>query len=163
MARGSIQEKNGRKYIVYDAGYRWDENKKKSVRRQKWERVPYKTNKTGLSVPPSKQDAHKLLNKRLREIDRGEFIEPSHELFSDFVEVWREKYAEAQVENSTLQRYDSYFRVHLKPKLGHHQLGKIKVEDIQEFKAALTSDGLSPSYIKVQLALVRGIFKSCGW
>lgn len=56
-------------------------------------------------------------------------------------EVYREfikKYAQFDREQSTIKRYDSIFRNHLKPKWGNRKIGTIRAEEISEYLFAMS-------------------------
>ena len=114
--------------------------------KQRWETV---------RPPRTRERAEKLLAERLSQVHRGEFIEPKKITFSDFKDIWMEKYAEPQVRSSTLARYRVHFRKHIIPFFGDLRLAQVGVEDVQGFKAELIGKGLAPGYVKHHLALIR--------
>ena len=153
--RGSIQKRpvkgtNGKPiewyYIVYDTGDQWDDTTGERKRKQKWEKIP---------TPNTRKHAEQLLAKRLSEIHRGEFIEPSRMTFRDFSDRWIGSYARGQVRPGTLQDYLSYFKHHIHPYFGDRTLADISVEDVQGFKSAKLAAGLSPQTVKHFLRLLR--------
>ena len=154
--RGSIVKRPGKSngnskpveqyHIVYDLGPRWDEAKGKQRRQQKWEKVP---------APNTRKHAEKLLAKRLDEVHRGEFVEPSQILFRQFADRWVNSYAKGQVRPGTLADYLSLFKNHLFRCFGDRPLSEISVEEIQGFKSAKLAAGLSPQTVKHLLRLMR--------
>ena len=129
--RGSIQKRarkgpNGKPicvyYIVFDAGSRWDDASGERKRNQKWVKVP---------PPNTRKHAEQLLAKRLAEVHRGEFVEPSQMSFREFADRWVQKYAQGEVRPGTLADYLSQFKNHLFPQFGDMPLSEIAVEDVQ--------------------------------
>jgi len=133
-------------FVVYDLGLKWDEKKEQYVRRQKWEKVP---------PPNTRNHAEKLLAERLAQLHRGEFVEPSRMLFSEFTGKWLEKYAQGQVKPGTVEDYKGYFANHLLPAFGNKPISQITVEDVQGFKAAKLAEGYSPQTVKHLLRVLR--------
>jgi integrase len=156
MATGSIRTrklkstKNGRpevRYAIrYDIGVRWNESLGTNKRIQRAETVP---------PPHTRKHAEKLLAKRLSQINKGEFIEPSKMFFRDFTEHWVNNYARGQVKPGTLADYGGYFKNHLLPAFGEMPLAHIGVEDIQGFKSAKLDAGYKPQTVKHLLRLLR--------
>ena len=154
--RGSIVKRPGKSngnskpveqyHIVYDLGPRWDEAKGRQRRQQKWEKVP---------APNTLKHAQKLLAKRLNEVHRGEFVEPSQILFRQFADRWVNNYAKGQVRPGTLADYLSLFKNHLFPYFGDRPLADITVENVQGFKSAKLAAGLSQQTVKHLLRLLR--------
>ena len=156
MASGSIRArklksmKNGRpelRYTIrYDVGVRWSESTGAYKRIQRAETIP---------PPHTRKHAEKLLNERLSELNKDEFVEPSKMFFRDFVEHWVENYALGQVKPGTLEDYGGYFKNHLLPAFGEMPLARIGVEDVQGFKSAKLAAGYKPQTVKHLLRLLR--------
>jgi integrase len=147
MPRGYIGKKpSGRYYIKYDIGVVWDEERERHRRKQKEEVV---------SEPNTRKHAEKLLTKRLGEIDRGEFIEPSNMLFRDFAKKWLETYAKGQVKPGTAEDYKGYMANHLNPAFGEKPVSRITVEDVQRFRAKKLAEEYAPQTVKHLLRLLR--------
>jgi len=151
---GTITEKRGQMFIVYDIGREWVAEKGKFVRKQKWEKVQPKVDKKGNEYN-SRRDAQKLLNKRLAELAEGSYIEPAKVTFEAFKDTWVEKYARAEVRPTTMDQYQSLYSLHIIPYLGDITLPKITIEHVQGFKSHLTQKGLGEQQIKHCLRLVR--------
>ncbi|MFT5365658.1 MAG: hypothetical protein ACI8V2_000598 [Candidatus Latescibacterota bacterium] len=138
----------------------WDEKKKAYVRKQKWEKVPWKKRESQVNgdikwVAPNKTDAEKLLAERLSQLNKGEFVEPSNKTFREFKGTWLEKYANGEVRPTTLDQYTSLYKNHIISYLGDKKLSQIGVEDIQGFKSKLQEKGLGGQMVKHNLRLVR--------
>lgn len=145
--KGSIQKRSNGYAIRYDIGMVWDEEKNEYVRKQKWEKVPWKKRKSQTSgdvkwVAPNKTDAEKRLAERLAQLNSGEYIEPTDLTFAQFKDEWMEKYAEVgEIRDSTLTLYRGLFKKHIIPVFGGKPLASIVTRDIQGFKAKLLKEG----------------------
>ena len=147
--KGKIKGKQAYQYYaVYDTGLVWDEEKGAYKRQQKWKRPERNT----------KEAAEELLTDKIREVQRGEYVELTKMTYRDFKDIWVEKYAQGQVRPSTMSMYDGLFNKHLLPILGDRPLSGIGVEDLQELKSKKLAEGLSPQTVKHMLRLVRQMF-----
>ena len=158
--KGSILKRSGGFTIVYEIGMVWNEKQNEYVRKQKWEKVPWKKRESQVNgdikwVPPNKTDAERLLAERLSQLNKGEFVEPSNKTFREFKDNWLEKYANGEVRPTTLDQYKSLYKNHIMPYLGDKKLSQIGVEDIQGFKSKLQEKGLGGQMVKHNLRLVR--------
>jgi integrase len=151
---GSITEKRGQMFVVYDIGREWDVDKGKFVRKQKWEKVDPRNDRNG-NPYNSRRDAQKLLSKRLAELAEDTYIDPAKITFEAFKDTWVEKYAQAEVRPNTMDQYEFLFKLHIIPYLGDTTLPKITTEHIQGFKSHLQQKGLGPQQVKHGLRLVR--------
>jgi integrase len=151
---GIVTEPDGRLFIVYETAPTWKEKKQQFVRKQKWERVLPRYDDKGRAYY-SREDAKKLRADRISQMARGEFVEPSKMTFEQFKDIWLKKYATAEVRPTTLDQYESLFKLHLTPYLGALTLAQMTVEHIQGFKAALQKKNLGPQQVKHALRLTR--------
>jgi len=151
---------NGKPESLYYAVYTVD-------KKQKWEKArPSDPEK----LAATREDAEKLLARRLNEIHSGEFIQRKQISFTEFSDIWMEKYAVGggEIRPSTLATYRGFFRNQLLPAFGDKDLGSISVEDAQGFKAEMLKRGkkvkkngrlqempLSPQTVKHLLRLLR--------
>jgi len=131
--KGSIVKRGNSWTIIYDIGR--DANGK---RLQKWQ-----------AIKGTKKDAERELNKVLHDINSGSYIEPSKMAFSTYLDRWIKDYAKSNVTPKTLERYEGIIKKHLKPKLGHHPLSKLKPLHIQSFY----TDCLESGNLKNQMGL----------
>ncbi|MCU1691011.1 MAG: Integrase [Frankiales bacterium] len=65
---------------------------------------------------------------------------------SEWLDLWM-VIAAGRVRPKTLQGYESYIRVNLRPSLGHHRLDRLQPEHLEAFYAALRAKGLSGSTV----------------
>lgn len=100
--------------------------------RQKWE-----------TVGTDKEQAVKLLRKRLSNMDFGRFVEPKKLIFAEFADKWLAS-LDGEVANddlcpSTRATYRSVVDEHLRPYFGQRPLQKITRLDVKEFLATKKS------------------------
>ena len=101
--------------------------------KQKWEKV--RSGEPEKRKHAIKEDAQKILTKRLSEINAGEYLELKRATFAEFKDKWMTLYAEGHIRHSSLATFKGFFENHLIPAFGHKQLTAIGVEDIEDFKA----------------------------
>lgn len=115
--RGSIHKKGDTYYVVFDHGRDPITNKRK----QKW-----------LKAGTTKKEAEKRFAELAKEINSGEYVEPSNMLLGEYMEKWLEQYALNNVRKSTYESYVWAVRQHIIPALGSIPLEKLKPLHIQE-------------------------------
>ncbi|MCW2607896.1 MAG: site-specific integrase [Frankiales bacterium] len=89
--------------------------------------------------------------QKVRELEKARDIgappTPGQRLtVSDWLDLWL-VIAAGRVRPKTLQGYEGYIRVNLKPHLGHHRLDRLQPEHLEAFYAALRAKGLSGSTV----------------
>ncbi len=129
--RGSIVKRYGRYAVVY----RTPEGK------QKWE--------GGFET---KAQAQTRLNELLRDIGKGDYIEPKSMTFGKFAEEWIE--SRSSIRGSTLSAYASLIRQRIKPFFEKMRLTEIGYEQVQRFVNELAVE-LSPKTVHNALILLR--------
>lgn len=97
---GSLQEKNGKFYVVLNVYER-------GKRKRRWIA-------TGLTVKGNKRKAEQILRERLREYELKAGILRSDILFSDYVRHWL-TIARRKVDEVTFQGYEALAQVHVLP------------------------------------------------
>lgn len=98
---GSLQKKKGSKYYYAVIPYLDDEGNRK----QKWI-------KTGCA---KKVDAERFLIDLQHKIQHGTFINPSKILLTDFLGDWLDNIISSQVEQTTLEGYETCIMKHIIP------------------------------------------------
>lgn len=134
--RGHIAKKKNRYYIVVDIGTGYE-------RKQKW-----------LSGFDTKKQAEKELPKILNELNSGTYIEPSKQLYSEFIDAWI-KNKKSKLSANAFSNYEMNIRVHIKPALGRFKLPKLNSLAIDNFYTALEEKGLSSATIRKIHTIVR--------
>ncbi|TBL68192.1 tyrosine-type recombinase/integrase [Paenibacillus thalictri] len=101
------------------------------------------------------------------EIEAGSYIAPAKLTFSQFVELWKEKYADNQLERKTLYTYMVNLNTRILPAFGNLQLDQIKPLHIVDFLGLLGKDGsrkdkkagaLSSGTIQMNHRVLKNIF-----
>jgi len=95
----------------------------------------------------SKKEAEKALTALLNEVNEGTYIEPSKQLYSDYLNKWL-RGREHSLSVQTLKAYKSYIKTHIAPTLGYVKLSALNPLHIQKFVMELRSKGLSPATVK---------------
>lgn len=129
--RGSIVKRYGRYAVVY----RTPEGK------QKWE--------GGFET---KAQAQTRFNELLRDIGKGDYIEPKSMTFGKFAEEWID--SRSSIRRSTLSAYASLIRQRIKPFFEKMRLTEIGYEQVQRFVNELAVE-LSPKTVHNALILLR--------
>ncbi|MBZ5496655.1 MAG: site-specific integrase [Acidobacteriia bacterium] len=80
---------------------------------------------------------------------------PTVPTFEKYYEKFERTYLSASCRESTVDRYDQDFRLHLKPKLGAVPLNEIAREQIKELIADMMAKGLSRNSIRNTMATLR--------
>jgi integrase len=161
MAQGSIiwrcrecgncssacKHKGGRYAIAYPV-QKWDPEKGRVVKRQKWE-----------TVGPRKKEAEARLAAQLKSQHDGTYRELQDITFADFADKWMQEYVQGAVKRSTWQAYDSHIRVHFKPALGALALRAIHEDTIQGYIAGKLAAGAKPKSVKNHLVILKHMLK----
>ncbi len=90
-------------------------------------------------------DRKKAVQAKLRELEEKGFLVASSEELTvgQFLDRWLEHYIKPNREKKTYTSYEGAVRLHLKPKLGKHKLGKLTALHIQEMSNKLKGEGLT--------------------
>lgn len=101
------------------------------------------------------------------EVEAGHYIAPAKFTFSQFVELWKEKYADKQLERKTLYTYMVNLNTRILPAFGNLQLDQIKPLHIVDFLDSLGKEGsrkdnkagiLSSGTIQMNHRVLKNIF-----
>jgi len=107
------------------------------------------------TIHGNKKAAEKYLNKVLRELDTGEFSEPSKEPLSAYLERWLETAVRPRVRGKTFRSYQQVVRLYLIPLLGDIRIDKLTPLAIQAAYNKMTEQGLSPRTVRYAHAILR--------
>lgn len=125
--------KRGKSYtIVVSCGY--DTMGRQLTKSMTWKPSPGMTEK---QIEKEVQRQAVLFEERCR---TGAVLDGSIK-FADFVDVWREKYAEPQLKASTLARYNDLLE-RIIPALGHIRLDRLQPQHLLDFYENLREDGM---------------------
>jgi integrase len=76
----------------------------------------------------------------------------------DWLDHWLDNIAARRVRARTLESYRSTVRLHLRPGIGHHRLGRLQPEHLERLYGALADNGLSPaSILRVHRVISRAL------
>ncbi len=151
---GSLQEKNGKYYVVLNTR---DSNGK---RKPKWI-------STGLDVKGNKRVAEQILREKIKEYELRENLIHTNVLFSDYVLYWL-NLIENSVDTITHQGYKSVANAHIVPYFKNKgvKLADIKRNHIQEYIDIKSKSGrldgkggLSPKTMKTHRLIIQLVCK----
>ena len=102
----------------------------------------------------TRRDAEKELRRMLREIDTGDYVEPSTITVGALLEKWVQ-HMRSQVSPKTVERYEQLVSNNLLPVMGHRKLDQLRPHHIDTVYSKLLEDGrldgrggLSPQTVK---------------
>jgi integrase len=95
----------------------------------------------------TKREARQILQKLLRELDDGTFVEPSDLTLAEHLESWLADVVRHQVGARTHDRYKGIARKHLIPRLGAVRLSALRAAQVQSCYAEMLDAGLSPASV----------------
>ena len=127
--RGSVVKKGDRWYVKIEL----DPDPATGRRRQKWH-----------SGFPNKRAAERARVDLLSKLDRGEYVEPTHQTLGDFLGDWI-KAIEPTVRPSTFDSYSRNMRLHVIEHIGSVRLTKVDAGVLNGLYAALLASGRRPS------------------
>ncbi len=123
--RGSIVKKGGSYYVKVEL----EPDPATGRRRQKWH-SGYRT----------KREAERARVDLLSKLDRGEYVEPSHQSLGEFLEEWL-RAIEPTVRPSTFDSYLRNIRNHVSPHVGNVRVNKVDGGTLNRLYAYLLANG----------------------
>jgi integrase len=87
---------------------------------------------------------HKLKTefaRLLSSVADGNYVDPSRMTVSEFFDRWEHDWAETNVSAKTLERYNDLAKTHIRPRIGHVKLQKLRASHLAEFYSALLREG----------------------
>lgn len=121
-----------------------------------WEaRVSLEGGKRKSLYGKTRREAQDKLRAALRDIDAGLDLSAGRQTVGQFLDRWLEDVVKPTVRPKTHHSYAQLVRIHLKPALGHHQLGKLTPQHVQAMMSAKTAAGLSPRTVQYLRAVLR--------
>jgi integrase len=108
------------------------------------------------TVRGTRKDARRYLNKILREIDTGTFVELSDRPLADFIAEWLANVVRPRVRARTLADYTSLAKRHIAPALGQQKLGRLSPLEIQRLYTDLQERGLSARTVRYVHSVLHG-------
>lgn len=92
------------------------------------------------------KDAKRAMIAAQADYLKGEYVEPSKKSCGEYFQEWLA--TRRNLSEETIDLYDSYFRTHINPTIGHIPLSKITAHDIEVFLNTLYEKGLAASTVK---------------
>lgn len=132
MASGHVEKKGKNWYVVLEL-----ENED-GERRRRW--VSAKK-ELGLAKRPTKPQAEELLDKYLRDLHDGTYVEPTDITVKEYLLQWLEDYAKPNVKPTTYGIYKNMIKKHIIPALGDIELSRLRKSKIKGFLAEKQKDG----------------------
>ena len=81
--------------------------------------------------------------------------------FGDWMSLWLETYCKPNFRMGTVQSYEGFIRLYLRPKLGHIPLNKLTTNDIQQCYTWMKTDGRSAKREERGNGLSDNVLQSC--
>jgi integrase len=107
----------------------------------------------------TKKDAQRYLNGVLRQLDLGEFVEPTAITLNQFLDRWLEAALKPRVRAKTFFSYVDMLKRHVRPELGGRRLCDVSPLDVQSLYGKLLERGLSPRSVRYLHAILNSVFK----
>jgi integrase len=110
---------------------------------------------------PSETDAKAARRAALVDIDKGRYVRPSTSTLATVATRHLASLVANGRKAGTVSCYESDWRVHIEPALGHRPVGKISAADVEAFYATLvTEKGLAAGSVARVAGTLSGIFSS---
>ncbi len=110
-------------------------------------------------VSGNKKDAQSYLNKVLREIDQGSFVDPSPITLDEYLNKWLEAAARPRLAPNTFEHYEDMLKRYVRPALGNHKLSKLTGLDVQSLYSEMLQRGLSARVVRYTHAVLNSALK----
>ena len=110
-------------------------------------------------VNGNKKAAQTYLNKTLREIDQGTFVDPTPVLLGEYLDKWLEAAAKPRLAPNTFEHYQDVLSRYVRPALVNHKLANIRALDVQTLYSDLQKRGLSARTVRYTHAVLNSAFK----
>ena len=105
----------------------------------------------------TKAEAKAKLAARMTEIEQGICIERTDLTLEEWGWEWLKTFKEGKIRHSTMDNYESDFRMHVVPYIGHIKLKDLTTLHIQRTYTKAQQNGLSPKSIRNIHGLVHGM------
>ncbi len=107
----------------------------------------------------TQEEITKKLREVLRQLDRGEYADPSVITVSDWLDTWFNVYGRPRWRESTAAEHYRNINNNLKPGLGRHKLQKLRPDHIQAYINRQTEIGRAPASVRKQLEPLKASLK----
>ncbi|MCZ8520165.1 MULTISPECIES: tyrosine-type recombinase/integrase [Paenibacillus] len=119
------------------------------------------------------REAEKELARFVVEVESGEYIDPGKMSFGQFVQHWREKFVEQNLEETSIKNYLFHVNKRILPQFDNKRIDQIRTIEIQDFLYGLSKpgsradgklEGLGPSSLAYIYRVLQSIFsKAVEW
>jgi len=109
------------------------------------------------AVSPRKKDAEDFLNRRVSELQSGDWLPLKSATFAEFAEKFEDAVAKVEYKPSTLKTFRYTMSSRLLPELGHLPLKEVSTERIQRLAAAWSEDGRSSDTVRKYVMTLRRV------
>jgi integrase len=100
------------------------------------------------TIRGTKKDAEKYLSKIIREVDLGTYLDAPAMTLDQYMLRWLESVSKLRTRERTAYGNESLYKRYFSEPLGHKQLEKLNVLDIQRVYGGMLSRGLSPVTVR---------------
>jgi integrase len=107
----------------------------------------------------NKKDAQIYLNKLLRDIDQGTFVDPTALTLDDYLDRWLETAAKPRLAPLTFDHYKDVLRRYVRPALGSHKISNLRPLDVQTLYSGLQARKLSGRIVRYTHAVLNSALK----
>lgn len=107
----------------------------------------------------TQEEVAKLLREVLRQIDRGEYADPTTITVAEWLDTWFKVYGRPRWRESTAAEHYRNIENNLKPNLGRHKLQKLRPEHVQAYVNHQAALGRAPTSVRKQLEPLKAALK----
>ncbi len=108
---------------------------------------------------PTQEEAQKKLREVLRQLDRGEYADPSVISVAEWLDTWFRVYGRPRWRDSTAAEHFRNINNNLKPGLGRYKLQKLRPDHIQAYINRQAAIGRAPASVRKHLEPLRASLK----
>ncbi len=130
--RGHVQFKKNNWYVVLEL------DPVDGERSTKWISV---RKELGLNRRAKKTEANALLVRKLKELQDGDYFEPTEKTLAQCLELWLDNHARVNCKQTTIDFYEGLIYNHINPEMGHLPAANIKPFHIQKLITQKTKGG----------------------
>ena len=118
--------------------------------------------KTKNVLAKTKMECEKKLKELKASVDKPAPSKARADMpFGDWMDLWLETYCKPNFRMGTVQSYEGFIRLYLRPKLGHIPLNKLTTNDIQQCYTWMKTDGRSAKREERGNGLSDNVLQSC--
>jgi integrase len=111
----------------------------------------------------SRKEVAEKLKQLLHQQQQGVNVDPERLTMGEFLDRWLDEVVKPHRRARTYDRYADIARLHLKPRLGHHQLSKLTAAQVQAMINALAADKGARTAQFARAVLQRALNRAVKW